>query len=297
MKPASFHYFRPETLAEALSLLNKYGFEAKLLAGGQSLIPMMNMRLARPQFIIDMNRIRDLSCIRNAGGKLEIGGLTRHYMVEESEVVREVCPMLAEGMRLVGHSQIRSRGTIGGSLAHADPTAELPVMLSALEGTVTAASSEGERELAPDELFVTYMTTSLEPNEILTKVSIPAIPARTGHAIEEFTLRKGDFAIVLAAAAVTLDVDGAVEKAVLCIGGVDGVPVRMDEVTDALVGREPDAATIDEACAAIADLVDPEPDIHASAEYRKDLSVVLSRRVLKKAALRAQARAAERRTI
>ncbi|MBM4764875.1 xanthine dehydrogenase family protein subunit M [Bacillus sp. B15-48] len=288
MKPAVFDYLKPKTLQEALALLDENSFDSKLLAGGQSLIPMMNMRLARPKILIDLNKIDELNYIRLENENIIIGGLTRHFSVEMSPVIQDACPMLAEGMKLIGHSQIRSRGTIGGSLVHADPTAELPVMLTTLEGMVTVVSSEGERYLASDELFITYMTTSMEENEILTKVSIPIIKPRTGHAIEEFTLRKGDFAIVLAAASVTLDEDGAVEKAILCIGGVDGVPVRLDEITDLIVGHIPNEGTIEEACSGIADLLEPEPDIHASAEYRKDLSVVLSSRVLKKAIERAK---------
>ncbi|MEH7253601.1 xanthine dehydrogenase family protein subunit M [Neobacillus niacini] len=288
MKPAVFDYLRPSTLNEALTFLDEYGYDAKLLAGGQSLIPMMNMRLARPRFLIDMNRIDELNYIRIENERINIGGLTRHFSVEMSPIIEQFSPMLSEGMKLIGHSQIRSRGTIGGSIVHADPTAELPVMLTALEGTVTVVSSEGEREIEPDDLFLTYLTTTIEPNEILTKVSIPIIQARTGHSIEEFTLRKGDFAIVLAAASVTLDEEGAIEKVILCIGGVDGIPVRLDDVTDLMVGLVPNEEMIDEVCSGIADLLEPEPDIHASADYRKELSVVMSARVLKKAIVRAK---------
>lgn len=283
MKPAAFEYLRPDTLKEALTLLDEYGFDAKVLAGGQSLIPMMNMRLARPPYLIDINKLKELDYIRLEQDQLVIGGLTRHFTVELSPVVKEHAPMLAEGMKLIGHAQIRSRGTIGGSIVHADPTAELPVMLTALEGRLTVESNEGERVLEPDEFFLTYLTTTIEPNEILTKISIPIIQPRSGQAIEEFTLRKGDFAIVLAAASVTLDEAGAIEKAILCVGGVDGIPIRLDEITDRLMGQVPDDQMIEEACAEIADWIEPEPDIHASAEYRKDLSVILSARAIKKA--------------
>lgn len=287
MKPAAFDYLKPRTLDEALSLLDEYGYDAKVLSGGQSLIPMMNMRLARPPYLIDISGLQEMSYIEIDEEEVRIGGITRHYMVEESEAIQKACPMLAEGIKLIGHSQIRSRGTIGGSIVHADPTAELPVMLTALDGKVTVVSSEGEREMTPEELFLTYMTTTMEPNEILTTVHFPVIAERTGHAIEEFTLRSGDFALILAAASVTLDEEGKIEQATLCVGGVDGVPVKLEDVTDELIGQYPTEDLIAESCAQIVDLVDPEKDIHASAEYRKDLCVALSRRVLKKAADRA----------
>ncbi|NGM82473.1 xanthine dehydrogenase family protein subunit M [Paenibacillus sp. 7124] len=288
MKPAAFDYYKPETLDEALSLLDEFGYDAKILAGGQSLIPMMNMRLARPPVLIDINGVPGMTGIEIGDSEIVIGGLTRHYMVEHSPEIQNSCPMLAEGIKLIGHSQIRSRGTIGGSIVHADPTAELPVMLTALGGKVTVVSSEDERELTPEELFLTYMTTTIEPNEIVKSVHFPVIAERTGHAIEEFTLRSGDFAIIIAAASVTLDEEGLIESAALCIGGVDGIPVKLEDVTDELIGEAPSEEIFAEKCAQIVDLVDPEKDIHASAEYRKDLCVALSRRVLKKAADRAK---------
>ncbi|MFZ7945228.1 FAD binding domain-containing protein [Neobacillus sp. 19] len=287
MKPAVFDYHSPVELEEALDLLDEFGYDAKIMSGGQSLIPMMNMRLARPQVLIDINNIAELDYIRVTDTGIQIGGLTRHFQVEESKEIERVCPLLTEGMKLIGHSQIRSRGTIGGSVAHADPTAELPVMLTTLGATITLASSEGVRTLTTDEFFLTYLTTTIEMNEILVSIDIPISPARTGYAIDEFTLRKGDFAIVLAAASVTLSEDGTVEAATLCLGGVDGVPVLLNEVTDELVGKVPDPAYIAECCNQIADLVDPEPDIHATSEYRKDLCITYAKRVLERAAARA----------
>lgn len=288
MKPASFKYFRPQTIQEALTLLDEYDYEAKILSGGQSLIPMMNMRLARPQFLIDINNIDGLSYIQVNEDEIEIGGLTRHYMVEHSEEIKKACPMLAEGVKLIGHSQIRSRGTIGGSIVHADPTAELPVMLTALGGSIVVVSSEEERVISAEDLFLTYMTTSLGSNEILKSIRFPVVGARTGHAIEEFTLRSGDFAIVIAAASITVDEEGTIEQASLCIGGVDGVPLKLDEITDRLVGLKENELNLAEVCQDIREMVDPEPDIHASSDYRKDLSVSLSQRVLTKALSRAK---------
>jgi len=287
LKPAVFDYYKPKTIDEALSLLDRFGQDAKIISGGQSLIPMMNMRLARPEVVIDINGLNELSYIRFSDSQMQIGGLTRHYMIEESAALKKACPMLSEGIKWVGHSQIRSLGTIGGSLVHADPTAELPVILTALDGQVKVLSSEGERVITPDEFFLTYMTTTIQPNEILVEVTLPQIPARTGHAIDEFALRRGDFAIVLAAASVTLDEEGKIAKASLCLGGVDGVPVKLDQVTAQLIGEKPEDGVIASCCEAIESLIEPESDIHASGEYRRDLSVTLSRRVLKRAAERA----------
>lgn len=287
MKPAVFDYHAPTGLNEALDLLDEFGFDAKIMSGGQSLIPMMNMRLARPKVIIDISNITELNYIRVTDSVVQIGGMTRHYQVEESEEIKLVCPLLSEGMKLIGHSQIRSRGTIGGSVAHADPTAELPVMLATLGATITLASSDEGRTVTTDEFFITYMTTAMEMNEILVSVEIPLPPKRTGFAIDEFTLRKGDFGIILAAAMVTLDEEGRVEAATLCLGGVDGVPVILEEVTDGLISKIPDNELITECCNLIGDLIDPEPDVHASAEYRKDLCVTYAKRVLELACKRA----------
>ncbi len=274
MKPAVFDYFTPATLEEAFSLLDEYGFEAKIISGGQSLVPMMNMRLA-------------LDYIHIAEDVIEIGGMTRHYQVEYSEALKEACPLIPEGVKLIGHSQIRSRGTIGGSVTHADPTAELPVILATLNGEITLESTEGQRTLTSDEFFLTYLTTTIEPNEILCSISIPRQSEGTGYAVEEFTLRQGDFAIVLAAAAVTLDAEGKVAAVRLTLGGVDGIPVIADDITDELIGELPTDERIDACCKQVVDIIDPEPDIHASVAYREDLSVTLSQRVLKKAVERA----------
>src|SRR5699024_120397 len=173
MKPAIFDYYAPETLNESLNLLEEHGFDSKILSGGQSLIPMMNMRLARPGVIIDINQLHELDYIDITDDYIEVGGLTRQHSVENHEKINEICPFLIEGMKYVGHSQIRSRGTVGGSIVHADPTAEIPVMLTALGGTVMVQSNEGKREVEPDELFLTYMTTTIEPEEILVSAKFP----------------------------------------------------------------------------------------------------------------------------
>lgn len=287
MKPAVFEHYAPTTLEEALLLLDEFGSDAKIISGGQSLIPMMNMRLARPKILIDINRIEELNYIRISDSEIQIGGLTRHYQLEHSREIEQACPLITEGMKLIGHSQIRSRGTIGGSVVHADPTAELPVILRTLGASVTLASSEGVRTVPTEEFFLTYLTTTIEPNEILISVQIPRPAANTGFAIDEFTLRKGDFAIVLAAASITLDDQGRVIAAALGLGGVDGVPVLLNEVTEGLIGYPPDRDRIEACCGIISELVDPESDVHASAEFRRDLCVTYGRRVLERAAQRA----------
>ena len=288
MKPAIFEYHSPTTLGEAFALLDEYGYDAKILSGGQSLIPMMNMRLARPLHLIDINHIKELDYINVTNSEIRIGGLTRHYKLEQSKEIAEICPLITEGVKWIGHAQIRSRGTIGGSVVHADPTAELPVILSTLGAAITIASSRGERTLTTDEFFLTYMTTVIEPDEILVSIQIPRPPARTGYAIDEFAMRKGDFAIVLAAASVTLDEQGKDDSAALCLGGAGGVPILLPEVTDEMIGKFPEESMIKASCRKIFDLIEPESDIHANAEYRKDLSVVYAERVLRKAAERAE---------
>lgn len=287
MKPASFQYYCPETLDETLELLETNGFDAKILSGGQSLIPMMNMRLARPKILVDINRLYELEIIQIKDDFIHIGGLTRHYQIENSKELKNIRPILPEAMKFVGHSQIRSRGTIGGSLVHADPTAEWPVVLALLDGTITLQSLDGQRTLDAEEFFLTYLTTTIEPNEVLVSVQIPRAIGKTGEAMEEFTLRSGDFAIVLAAAAVTIDDSGKVKNARLALGGVDGVPVVLDEITDLFTGKVLTDDVIEQSTKSIVDFIDPEGDIHASGEYRKDLAVTLSNRVLKKAYQRA----------
>src|SRR5699024_1986811 len=219
---------------------------------------------------------------------IEVGGLTRQHSVENHEKINEICPFLIEGMKYVGHSQIRSRGTVGGSIVHADPTAEIPVMLTALGGTVMVQSNEGKREVEPDELFLTYMTTTIEPEEILVSAKFPIPKGRSGQAIEEFTMRSGDFAIVLAACNVKLNDQNEISEATLVLGGVDGAPIVLDEVTDELMGLTPDMETIQKSTEQITELIDPEEDVHASDDYRKDLAVTLSNRVLMKAIERAK---------
>ena len=294
MKPAPFAYIAPQGLAEALTLVRDYGADGKILAGGQSLVPLLAMRLARPAVLIDLNRVRRLDYIRT-GSEVRIGAMTRQRTAELSPLVRRRLPLLAEALSFVGHPQIRNRGTIGGTLAHADPSAELPAVFSALDGRVVLVSTRGTRTLRPDEFFLSYLTTALQPDELLVEVRLPAHD-RAGTAFVEVARRQGDFALVGVAAVVELQ-DGRIARARLAFTGVGATPVRIGELEQSVVGRPPDEATLTEAGAIASARLDPETDIHASAEYRREVAGVLTERALALAVERAarKGRAAGRR--
>ena len=281
MKPPRFDYHAPHSLDEALALLARYGGDAKPLAGGQSLVPLLNFRLARPAALVDLNRIPALAGIREVNGDIAFGAMTRQRSVEFSPLVARRVPLLTEATRWVGHLPIRSRGTIGGSIAHADPSAEYPAVLTALGGSVVVQGPKGQRVLAPADLFETYLTTSLAPDELLTEVRLPAMPSGAGWAFEEFARRHGDFAIVGIAAAVWRA--GGRVTARLAAAGTGGVPVRL-RAAEEIVERD---GIADKAVAAAAvraaELVQPDSDLHASADYRRNLTRVLTERALKKA--------------
>ncbi len=288
MRSPPFAYADPKTVDEAVGLLADHGDDARLLAGGQSLVPLLNFRLAAPGVLIDLNRIDALDYIGSKNGGLEIGALTRHSTVEHSDLVREVCPLLHEAIGHVGHAQIRNRGTIGGSLAHADPAAELPAVVTALGGRLRLRGGHGERTLDPAEFFVSHLTTALDAQEMLVAIELPTWPARTGACFAEFARRQGDFAIVGAGAVLTLDDDGRVARAGLGLMGVGGRPFDGGAIaTDILGGARPDAAKIDAVAGRIAESVTPDTDLHAPADYRKHLASVMSRRALQGAADRA----------
>jgi aerobic carbon-monoxide dehydrogenase medium subunit len=289
MKPPRFEYHAPTTTEEALGLLARYGGEAKVLAGGQSLMPLLNFRLVRPAALIDLNRIAALAYIREVDGQVRFGAMTRQRAVEFSPVVRQRLPLLAEATRWVGHLPIRTRGTIGGSIAHADPAAEYPAVLSALDGEVVARSPRGERTLRSSDLFQTYLTTTLEPDEILTEVRLPAMPAGAGYAFEEFARRHGDFAIVGIAALVALD-GRRVVRARLATAGANPVPTRLRAAEEILERDGLTDGAIAAAAARAGELVEPDSDIHASADYRRHLTAVLTARALKRARARAEER-------
>jgi aerobic carbon-monoxide dehydrogenase medium subunit len=282
MKPPRFEYHAPATVDEAVSLLARYGGEAKVLAGGQSLVPLLNFRLSRPAAIIDLNAIPGLDGIREDDGLVRFGAMTRQRAIEFSPVVRRRVPLLAEATTLVGHLPIRTRGTIGGSIAHADPAAEDPAVLTALEGQVVARGPKGERVLGPSELFQTYLTTSLEPDEIIVEVRLPAMAAGAGWAFEEFSRRHGDFAIVGVAALVAGE-RGRCTLARLATAGAGPVPVRLRASEEILESEGLGDAAIDAAARRAAELVTPDADIHASADYRRHLTTVLVERALRRA--------------
>jgi len=285
MKPPRFDYHAPATIEEALALLTRYGGEAKLLAGGQSLMPLLNFRLSRPAALVDLNAIPSLAYIREEDGVVRFGAMTRQRTIEFSPVVRQRLPLLAEATVLVGHLPIRTRGTIGGSIAHADPSAEYPAVLTTLDGTVVVKGPRGERTLRPWELFQGYLTTSLGPDEILVEVRLPAMPAGAGFAFEEFSRRHGDFAIVGIAAMLVGD-GSRCATARLATAGAGPVPVRLRSAEEVLEREGLSEAAIEAASRRAADLVEPDSDIHASADYRRNLTRVLTGRALRRAAAR-----------
>jgi carbon-monoxide dehydrogenase medium subunit len=282
VKPAKFEYHAPATLDAAIGLLARYQGEARLLAGGQSLLPMMNFRLVSPAAIIDLNRISDLAYIRAENGTVRIGAMTRHRTVEFSPIVAEHLPLLAEAIKLVAHLPIRSRGTIGGSIAHADPAAELPMVLQALEGEVVARGPAGERLIKAIDLFEGLMTTSLANDEMIVEVRLAAIPTRAGCAVEEFARRRGDFAIAAVAAVVERAGERCV-KARLATAGIGPTSVRLTAAEAILERGGLGDTIIEDAAAKAAEMVSPLSDQQASAEYRRHLTRVLTERVLRRA--------------
>jgi CO/xanthine dehydrogenase FAD-binding subunit len=280
MKPAVFEYVRPASLADALGVLRERGDEAKVLAGGQSLVPMMNFRLARPAVLVDLNALSELAYIRAEGTGLALGAMTRQRTIEKSDVVRAHAPLLAEATPWIGHVPIRTRGTIGGSLVHADPAAEYPVVMVALEAVLTLARRGGTRQVGASDFFQSYLSTAIEPDEILTEIRVPTPPPRARAAFVEISRRHGDFALVAAAAAVDVDPGGRVTWIRLALGGVGPTPIRAREAEAMLVGQRPTAALVAAAAATVVARTDPPDDIHASAEYRREMSAVFTRRAL-----------------
>lgn len=289
MKPASFEYFAPTTIDEALGLLHEHGDEAKVLAGGQSLMPLMNLRLARPKIIVDINRLSGLDGIAStAGGGLAIGALTRQRVVEKSALVREQNPLLASAMPLIGHFQIRNRGTVGGSLTHADPAAELPALAVLLGCEFSLARKGGARVVVAADFFLGYMATAIESGELLTEIRFPAWRPRAVWAIDEITRRKGDFALVGVALSAELDSSANVQNVAIVMFGVGGRPQRIDSAESMLKGRRVDQALLRELGRLVTEELEPDSDIHASAKYRKEVGGVLARRALESALARSE---------
>ncbi len=291
MKPASFEYFSPTTVEEALLHLAEFGYEAKVLAGGQSLIPMMNFRLAQPAVIVDINKINELFYIREdqAEGGLRIGAMSRHSQVEHNGLVAERAPLISEAMQHIATVQVRSRGTFGGSIAHADPSAELAAVSVALEGSFLLRNQRGERWVPAHEFFLGLFTSVLEPDELLIEAKFPPLPERTGTALVEVARRPHDFALVGVAAVVTLDGDNRCQRARLVLLSVGDGPVAAHQAVEMLRGKELTPDLLHSAAETAAKLdIDPGGDIHATVEYRRHLAGVLSYRALEKAYNRAR---------
>jgi carbon-monoxide dehydrogenase medium subunit len=290
MKPAPFEYHAPKSLDQALELLHDKGPEAKLLAGGQSLVPAMNFRVVQPSALIDLNQVEELDHINTENKKsLRIGAMTRERKLEFDPVVAKWAPLLAEVMPFVAHPQIRNRGTLGGSLANADPAAELPVIMVALEARLKAASTSGERWIEAPKFFSGMFTTDLVPDEMLAEIELPAVPARTGWSFMEIAPRAGDYALMGVAVVLTIDDRAVCQRAhIVFLNAGDG-PVEAKEASRLLVGEAIKEGAIDSAAAMASEKeIDPYGNIHASAEFQRHLAKVLTRRALTKALERAQ---------
>lgn len=289
MKLPPVEYEAPTTVAEAIDLLAEHLDEASVLAGGQSLIPLLALRLARPAVLIDINGIDELSGVSATDGWMAIGAMTRGCVAEESDAVADAVPLLAAALPLIGHEAIRSRGTIGGSLAHADPAAELPAVARALDAEFVVRGPSGERVIPAAEWFEGFLTTSRRPDELLVEVRFPAAGRGTGISFQEVARRHGDFAIVGLAASLTLS-DGAISDARLAFAGMSDVPVRAAAAEDLLVGERPSTELFDEAARRATDDVDPPANLHGSSDYRKTVAAAIVRRGLRAAADNARER-------
>ena len=284
MKPAKFEYFAPTSLSEALALLEEHGDDAKILAGGQSLMPMLNMRLARPKVLIDVNRIPGLDYISpTPDGGMAFGALTRLRSVEKSAVVKDRIPVLAAVMPSIGHFQIRNRGTVGGSVSHADPAAELPAVCIALDGEFVLSSASDQRVLKAEDFFIAPLTTAIEPGELLTEIRLPARSEEWRWGFQEVCRRQGDFAMVGAVSLLQLDGGGVCRSACITMFGVGGTPARISRAEEALVGNPINDSVLEDVSKIVSEELNPDSDIHASAAYRKEVGGVIARRTLEAA--------------
>ena len=287
MKPAPFQYVRPSSVSDALAALARYRDDAKVLAGGQSLIALMNLRLVKPAVLVDINRLSDIAYIREDNGTVAIGALTRQSAVESSGVIARQCPLMAEAIRFVAHRPIRNRGTVGGNLAHADPTSELPAVAVALDAIFVARSTDGHRTISAADFFVGLLSSALASKELLIQVRIPIWPAGQGWSFMEVSPRAGDYALVGVAATLRVQ-DGVCRAARLVYSGVGPRPTRVEAAEQALLGQPANEATFRAAGEVAAGQVDPGSDFHATGDYRRDLVRVLTRRALLRALDRCQ---------
>lgn len=281
MKPPPFNYHAPATLDEAVALLGSEA-NAKLLAGGQSLMPMLNMRLVHPDNLIDINAIDELAYIREDSGALVLGAMTRQYRLEDDELVGQLCPILREAIWQVGHRQTRNRGTVGGSLCHLDPAAEIPCIAMALDGVVDVRGAESSRQIPMSEFAAFYMSPAIGMDEIVTALRLPTWTGRYGSAFIEYTRRHGAFSLASAAALISIGPDGLIDRASLTIGGIGFVPVRISAAENLLMNTKPEPG-IFQAAAALCAEIEADTDVHASAQYRQHLARTLAYRTLTKA--------------
>jgi carbon-monoxide dehydrogenase medium subunit len=286
MYSAPFEYVRPATLAEAVRLLDERQDEAKLLAGGQSLLPLLKLRLASPALLLDIGRLAELKGIRERDGFIEIGAMVRHSEIESSELLAGLCPLLRETVAVLGDPQVRNRGTLGGSLAHADPAGDLPAAMLALDARFVATSVAGRRTIAAQDFFVDLMTTAVQPNEILTSIEIPELPAHTGSTYRKMRQQASGFAIVGAACVLALDDHRRIQESRVAITGVGPVPYRGRQVEERLRGGVAKTSVFADAASVVAANIEVSSDIHASADYRRELAVIYTRRALERAAAR-----------
>ena len=286
MIPAAFDYVAPETLDEAMRALAAHGEDAKILAGGHSLLPLLKLRLAQPKLLIDLSRIPGLSGIIQQDDKIVIGGLTTHYQIESSALLKKKCPLLPETARAIGDVQVRNRSTIGGSLAHADPAADWPAAILALGGELRV-SGPGERRLRAEEFFLGPMTTALEPTGILTEIRVPVSLRRCGSAYLKMAQQASGFALVGVAVSLRVDSRGRCEEIGIGVTGLGDKPFRANAVEERLRGNKLTAKLIEASTAQVADGVDPLEDLHADAQFRAHLARVYAARAVQEAAKRA----------
>jgi aerobic carbon-monoxide dehydrogenase medium subunit len=287
MIPPSFEYLRPKTIPEAIAFLQQYGDDAKILSGGQSLIPMMKLRLARPGYLIDINRISGLSYIKEEDGNLKIGGLTREAELEASALIRSKYPIILDTARVIADPQVRNMATVAGNLAHGDPANDHPATMLALGAQVVATGPKGERVIRIEEFFVTLFTTALERDELVTEIRIPIPPPHSAGAYFKLERKVGDFATAAVAAQVTLDNSGVCQRAGIGLTNVGPTPLKAKQAEDFLRGKKPDAANIQQAATFAAGEAQPSSDLRGPAEYKKGLVKELTKRALSRAIERA----------
>lgn len=283
MIPAPFDYIKPETLDDAIRALNSHGDDAKLLAGGHSLLPLMKLRLASPKLLIDLSKISGLGDTRQEGDKITIGALTTHYQIESSELLRDKCPLLPQTARTIGDVQVRNRGTIGGSLAHADPAADIPAAILALRAELQVRGPGGDRSVKAEEFFVGLMSTALNTVEVLTEIRVPVLSGRCGTAYLKVPQKASGFAIVGVAVWLRLDNSGVCEDIGVGVTGLGGKAFRAERVEERLRGKRLSSSLTEQASSYVAEGVDPLDDIHASAEFRAHLAGVYAAKAIEHA--------------